>query len=105
MDAWDRVHMATDYFDASINRVAAWVIGARATLKAILLALLEPSNTLKKEEVAGNNTARLALMEEIKDLPYGAVWDQFCLSQSVPVGAAWMEKVVEYEKTVLAKRR
>jgi L-rhamnose isomerase len=103
--AWDRVHVATDYFDASINRVAAWVIGARATLKAILLALLEPSEALKKEEAAGNYTSRLALMEEIKDLPYGAVWDQFCLSQSVPVGTAWIEKVQEYEKIVLAKRR
>ena len=59
--AWDRVHLATDYFDASINRVAAWVIGARATLKAILLALLEPTEMLKKEEASGNHTARLAL--------------------------------------------
>ena len=67
--AWDRVHVATDYFDASINRVAAWVIGARATLKAILMALLEPTEMLKKEEAAGNLTARLALMEEARDLP------------------------------------
>jgi L-rhamnose isomerase len=104
-DAWNRVHVALDYFDASINRVAAWVIGARATLKAVLLALLEPSELLKKEEAAGNNTARLALMEEIKDLPYGAVWDQFCIAQGVPAGSAWMDKVDEYERTVLAKRR
>jgi L-rhamnose isomerase len=103
-EAWSRVSVALDYFDASINRVAAWVIGSRATLKAILLALLEPSDLLKKEEAAGNHTARLALMEEIKDLPYGSVWDQFCSSQGVPVGSAWMEKVDEYEKTVLAKR-
>ncbi len=94
-----------DYFDASINRVAAWVIGARATLKAILLALLEPSEMLKKEEAAGNHTARLALMEEIRDLPYGAVWDRFCPSQGVPAGCAWMDRVTEYEKTVLAQRR
>ncbi|MGO9410899.1 MAG: L-rhamnose isomerase [Spirochaetia bacterium] len=104
-DAWDRVHVALDYFDASINRVAAWVIGARATMKAILFALLEPSDSLRKEEAAGNLTARLALMEEIKDLPYGAVWDQFCLMQKVPAGAGWLEKVEEYEKTVLSKRR
>ncbi len=68
--AWDRVHVATDYFDASINRVAAWVIGARATLTAMLMALLEPIELLKKEEAAGNLTARLALMEEIRNLPY-----------------------------------
>ncbi len=104
-DAWDKVHMALDYFDASINRVAAWVIGARAALKAILLALLEPSELLKKEEASGNYTARLALMEEIKDLPYGAVWDQFCRAQNVPAGSGWMEKVDDYERTVLSKRR
>jgi L-rhamnose isomerase len=104
-NAWDRVHVATDYFDASINRVAAWVIGARAALKAILIALLEPSDALRKEEAAGNNTARLALMEEIKDLPHGAVWDQFCLTQKVPAGMAWMEKVEDYERTVLSTRK
>ena len=104
-DAWGRVHVALDYFDASINRVAAWVIGSRATLKAILLAFLEPSELLKKEEASGNNTARLAMMEEVKDLPYGAVWDQFCRAQGVPAGLSWMEKVDEYERTVLAQRR
>jgi L-rhamnose isomerase len=103
--AWERVHIATDYFDASINRIAAWVIGARATLKAILLALLEPSEMLRKEEAAGNLTARLALQEEIKDLPFGAVWDRFCLQQGVPIGAAWIDRVSDYERTVLAKRR
>ena len=103
--AWDKVFVATDYFDASINRVAAWVIGARATLKAILLALLEPTEMLRREEAAGNFTARLSLLEEIRDLPYGAVWDAFCARQKVPVGAAWLEKVTEYEKTVLLKRR
>ncbi len=103
--AWDRVHMATDYFDASINRVAAWVIGCRATLKAILLALLEPTALLQREEEAGNDTARLALMEEVRDLPYGAVWDQHCAKSGVPVGAAWLDRVVEYERTVLSKRR
>jgi len=103
--AWDRVHVATDYFDASINRVAAWVIGARATMKAILLALLEPLEMLKKEESAGNFTARLALMEEARDLPASAVWDQFCASQGVPVGAAWLDVVAEYERSVQSRRR
>ncbi len=103
--AWDRVHLATDYFDASINRVAAWVIGARATLKAILISLLEPADMLKKEEASGNHTARLALLEEIKDLPYGAVWDRYCEQQGVPVGAAWLPRVTEYERAVLSKRR
>jgi L-rhamnose isomerase len=102
--AWDRVYLATDYFDASINRVAAWVIGARATLKAILLALLEPLEMLKKEEAAGNFTARLALMEEAKDLPAAAVWDRFCEQQGVPVGAAWLDAVSEYERSVQSKR-
>jgi len=103
--AWDRVHVATDYFDASINRVAAWVIGARATMKAILLALLEPLEMLKKEEAAGNFTARLALLEEARDLPASAVWDQFCASQGVPVGAAWLDVVAEYERSVQSRRR
>jgi L-rhamnose isomerase len=103
--AWDKVHMATDYFDASINRVAAWVIGARATLKAILLALLEPTAVIRKEEESGNLTARLALSEEIRDLPYGAVWDRYCEQNNVPVGAAWLDKVVEYERTALSERR
>jgi len=103
--AWDRVHLATDYFDASINRVAAWVIGARATLKAILISLLEPVEMLRKEEVSGNHTARLALLEEVKDLPYGAVWDRYCEQQGVPAGAAWLPRVTEYERDVLSKRR
>jgi L-rhamnose isomerase len=104
-DAWGRVHLATDFFDASINRVAAWVIGARATLKAILLALLEPRDMLRKEEASGNLTARLALGEEVKDLPYGAVWDRYCEQQGVPVGVAWLDRVNEHEHNVQAKRR
>jgi L-rhamnose isomerase len=103
--AWDRVHVATDYFDASINRVAAWVIGARATLKAILLSLLEPTEMLKREEASGNLTARLALMEEARDLPFGAVWDYYCQQQGAPAGAAWLDKATDYERTTLSKRR
>ena len=103
--AWGRVHVATDYFDASINRVAAWVIGARATLKAILLSLLEPTELLRKEEAAGNFTRRLALIEEVKDLPAAAVWDRFCEQQRVPTGPSWLEQIAEYERSVLSSRR
>jgi L-rhamnose isomerase len=105
LGAWDRVHVATDYFDASINRIAAWVIGARATLKAILVALLEPTAIIQREEAAGNLTARLALQEEVRDLPYAAVWDHWCQEQGVPAGAAWLDSVLEYERSTLSKRR
>ena len=103
--AWDRVHVATDYFDASINRVAAWVIGARATLTAILMALLEPVALLQKEEAAGNLTARLALMEEVRNLPYAAVWNAYCVQKGVPAGAAWLDTVTRYEQTTQSLRR
>jgi L-rhamnose isomerase len=104
-NAWDRVHVATDYFDASINRVAAWVIGARATLKAVLMALLEPTELLQKEEAAGNLTARLAIMEEARDLPITAVWNRFCQQQGVPAGASWLDRITEYERSVQSRRR
>jgi L-rhamnose isomerase len=103
-EAWDRVHVATDYFDASINRVAAWVIGARATLIAVLVALLEPVELLRKEETAGNLTARLALMEEVRNLPYAAVWNHYCVQKGVPAGAAWLDRVTDYERSVLSTR-
>jgi len=103
-EALSRVHIGLDYFDASINRVAAWVIGTRAMLKALLIALLEPSQTLKELEASGDRTARLALMEELKTLPYSAVWDYYCETQGVPAGAAWLEEVRRYEREVLAKR-
>jgi L-rhamnose isomerase len=104
-DAWRRTHLGLDYFDASINRVAAWVIGARAALKAILTALLEPTAMIQREEEAGNHTARLAMQEEVKDLPCGAVWDWYCQSKGVPAGASWMDAVAEYEKTVQSLRK
>ena len=100
----DRVHIGLDFFDASINRIAAWVTGTRTMIKALLLALLEPTDMLKKTEQEGDFTARLALLEEIKTLPFGAVWDQYCLKQGVPVGAAWLDEVRRYEKDVLSKR-
>jgi len=103
-NALERVHIGLDYFDASINRVAAWVIGTRAMLKALLIALLEPTQMLKELESAGDRTARLALMEEAKTLPYSAVWDYYCEIQGVPVGSAWLDEIRQYEREVLAKR-
>ena len=86
-DYLDRVHIGLDFFDASINRVAAWVIGARAMLKALLLALLEPTEMLRQLEAEGDTTARLALLEELKTLPFGAVWDHYCRTQTYPPAA------------------
>jgi L-rhamnose isomerase len=99
-----RVHIGLDFFDASINRVAAWVIGTRAILKALLAALLEPAELLRQVEADGDNTARLALMEEFKTLPLGAVWDHYCQSHSVPVGAGWLDEVRNYERDILSDR-
>ncbi len=103
-NATDRVHIGLDFFDASINRIAAWVTGTRAMIKALLIALLEPAETLRALEQDGDFTARLALLEEIKTLPFGAVWDYYCLKQGVPAGAAWINEVKQYEKDVLSKR-
>ena len=102
--AWERVSFALDFFDASINRVAAWVIGSRATQKAMLLALLEPTETLQKLEREGDVTARLAYLEEQKSLPFGSVWDKYCLDAGVPVGGAWLDEVRKYESGVLRAR-
>jgi len=99
-----RVRIGLDYFDASINRVAAWVIGARNMRKALLLALVAPIAKLRQLEAAGDYTARLALMEDAKLLPAGAVWDYFCARQGVPVGEAWLAEIKNYERTVLAQR-
>jgi L-rhamnose isomerase len=103
-DYLGRVHIGLDFFDASINRVAAWVIGARCMLKALLLALLEPTEILRQLEAEGDTTARLALLEEIKTLPFGAVWDHYCRSQDVPAGRDWLATVQTYERDVLSKR-
>jgi len=104
-DFFGRVHIGLDYFDGSINRVAAWTIGARCMIKALLLALLEPMAALRAAEEAGDFTSRLALLEEARTLPYGAVWDHYCESQGVPVGPAWLAEVKQYEKEVLSKRK
>ncbi|HRK30898.1 MAG TPA: L-rhamnose isomerase [Tepidisphaeraceae bacterium] len=103
-DYVERVHIGLDYFDASINRVAAWTIGVRCMQKALLLALLEPIEMLRRHEISGDYTARLALLEECKTLPAGAVWDWACHSAGVPVGARWMDEVKQYERTVLSSR-
>jgi L-rhamnose isomerase len=99
-----RVHIGLDYFDASIHRVAAWVIGMRAMIKALLAALLEPTQKLRALEQAGDFTARLALIEEIKTLPLGAVWDYYCLKQNVALGPCWIKAVKDYEARVTSKR-
>lgn len=100
----NRVHIGLDYFDASINRIAAWVIGTRNTVKALMLALLEPVTQLRQYEAEGNLTARLALMEEARSLPFGAVWDAYCEQQNVPVGAGFLAPIADYERDVLSKR-
>ncbi len=103
-DYLGRVHVGLDFFDASINRVAAWVIGSRAMLKALLLALLEPVDSLRRLEAEGDFTARLALLEELKAMPFGAVWDHHCRTHDVPAGRDWLAEVKEYERAVLAHR-
>lgn len=99
-----RTHIGLDFFDASINRIAAWVIGTRSTIKALLAALLEPAARLREAECAGDFTTRLALMEEAKTLPLGEVWHEYCRRQNVPAGSSWISEVKNYESSVLSKR-
>ena len=100
----DRVHIALDYFDASINRIGAWVTGIRSTQKALLYALLEPTSELIKLEEQGKYFERLARLEEQKTMPMGAVYDHYCATHNVPVGTEWIREVQQYEKQVLTKR-
>ena len=100
----DRVNIALDFFDASINRVAAWIIGTRNAQKALLKAYLSPTATIKAAEVAQDYTSRLALQEEAKTLPFTAIWDMYCQKQGAPVGDHWLTLVKQYEKDVLSKR-
>lgn len=102
-DYTKRVHIGLDYFDASINRVAAWTIGTRNMIRALLIALLE-TPLIRTAEAAGDFTTRLALQEEMKTLPFGAVWDFYCESQGVPAGEHWLAEVKRYEKEVLSRR-
>lgn len=104
-DFLGRTHIGLDFFDASINRIAAWAIGTRNAIKALLIAMLEPTAKLRAMEAAGDFTGRLALLEEAKGLPFGAVWDEYCRRSGVPVGAAWLDEVRAYERTELAQRR
>lgn len=103
--AWDRVFVALDFFDASINRIAAYVIGARATRQAILHGLLDPSTKLRAAEKADRGHEKLALSEQSKALPWGAVWDELCARANVPVRADWLNEVEAYEKQIFAGRR
>ncbi|MCU5775566.1 L-rhamnose isomerase [Erwiniaceae bacterium BAC15a-03b] len=101
---FDKVHIGLDFFDASINRIAAWVIGTRNAKKALLRALLEPVDQLRKLELEGDFTARLALLEEQKSLPWQAVWERYCLRHDVPADASWLGDVRNYEQQILSQR-
>lgn len=103
-DLLGKTHIGLDFFDATINRVAAWVIGTRNTQKALLKAMLEPTAFLKEKELAGDYTTRLVFTEELKDFPFADVWNYYCEQNNVPVGLDWFEEVKDYEKNVLAKR-
>jgi L-rhamnose isomerase len=103
-DLLGQTHIGLDFFDASINRVAAWIIGTRNTIKALLRAMLEPVEELKKAELEGDYTTRLALTEEFKFYPFGAVWDYYCANKGVPVRELWISEVKRYEREVLLNR-
>jgi L-rhamnose isomerase len=103
-DALGRVHFALDFFDASINRISAWVIGMRATIQALLSALLEPLDLIREAEQNRDFGTRLALLEEAKTLPVGAVWDEYCRRKEVPIGSEWLRSVGSYEQSELAGR-
>ena len=104
-DYLQRVHIGLDFFDASINRIAAWVIGTRCMIKALLIALLEPVTMLREIELADNYTERLAMLEELKTMPFGAVWDYYCTKMEVPPGPDWLKEVKDYEAKVTNKRQ
>lgn len=103
-DFLNRVNIGLDFFDASINRIGAYVVGTRAAQKAFLIAALEPTKQLREWEEAGKNFERLALLEELKTMPFSAVWDYHCLQENVPVGADYIGEIQKYEQDVLLKR-
>jgi L-rhamnose isomerase len=103
-DFLQRTHIGLDYFDASINRVAAWVIGTRNTLKALLKAMIEPIGRLREQEAASDYTGRLALLEETKGLPWGLVWDHYCATAGVAGERHWLDEIKAYERSVLSAR-
>jgi len=104
-DFLSRVHIGLDFFDASINRIAAWVIGTRCVIKALLIANLEPTEMLRNFEISGDYTSRLAMLEELKTLPFGAVWDEYCGRMNVPVGDQWLKEVKDYEAKAMSLRK
>ena len=104
MDKLKDTYIATDFFDASINRIAAWVIGMRNTRKAMLAALLQPVDKMKELEAAGDVSARLAFKEEFKAAPFALVWDYYCEKENAKKGLEWLDEVRKYEKDVLSKR-
>ena len=104
-NAIDCVHIGLDYFDASINRIGAYIIGARATQKCVLMALLEPIESLRKFEAADKGFERLAMLEELKSMPWGAVWDMYCLRSGVPVGEEYIADIEQYEAEITSKRK
>ncbi|MCL5070322.1 MAG: L-rhamnose isomerase [Actinobacteria bacterium] len=104
-DAFNKVHIGTDFFDASINRIGALSLGVRAVCKALLLSLLEPVKMIKDAENSGDNFSRLALMEDLKSMPYGSVWSYYCETSSIPNDFEWIKEVLDYEKKVLANRK
>jgi len=100
----DDAFIGTDYFDATINRIAAWTIGTRATKRALLGAMLEPVQMLKAAEASGDNTKRLTLMDEFRSLPVNAVWDKYCSDTNTAVGTDWLVDLKKYEKDIMFKR-
>lgn len=103
-NALNRVNIALDFFDATLNRIGAWVIGTRATLKALLIALLEPYDKLKQAEEKVDYFERLALLEEMKTMPFGAVWDYYCLKNNVALGQELIHNIHQYENDITSKR-
>ena len=104
-NALDRVHIGLDYFDATINRIGAYVIGVRSIQKALLMALLEPQKKLQQYEAKDQLFQRLALQEELKGMPWSAVWDMFCMQNEVPAGDNYIVEIEKYEKAVTSKRK
>ena len=103
-DYLNRVHIGLDYFDGSINRVAAWTVGARNMLRALLIPMLEPIDTMRQAEKSGDYTSRLVMLEESKGLPWGSVWNYYCQSQGIPSGIQFLDEIKSYEKQVLSRR-
>lgn len=103
-DALDKVLIGLDFFDASINRIAAWVIGTRNAQKALLWALLQPHARLKALQDEARFTEKMVLMEEFKTMPFGDIWEEYCRRQGVPTDAQWFDEVAEYEQKVLSQR-